>query len=128
MTTTWPGPIFAITVFADDLAATREFYDRVFGAPVVNEDDVSAAYQFENLIINVLQTAEAPELVDPAPVAPASAGVRMQFTINVDDVDATHALLTETGVTFLNGPIDRPWGIRTAAFQDPAGHVWEIAS
>ncbi|HPM51986.1 MAG TPA: hypothetical protein PK282_07100, partial [Rhodoglobus sp.] len=27
----------------------------------------------------------------------------------------------------LNGPVDRPWGIRTAAFADPAGHVWEIA-
>jgi uncharacterized glyoxalase superfamily protein PhnB len=30
-------------------------------------------------------------------------------------------------VKLLNGPMDRPWGIRTAAFADPAGHVWEIA-
>ncbi len=27
----------------------------------------------------------------------------------------------------LNGPQDRPWGRRTAAFADPAGHVWELA-
>jgi uncharacterized glyoxalase superfamily protein PhnB len=27
----------------------------------------------------------------------------------------------------LNGPIDRPWGRRTAAFADPAGHLWEVA-
>jgi uncharacterized glyoxalase superfamily protein PhnB len=30
-------------------------------------------------------------------------------------------------VALLNGPIDRPWGRRTAAFADPAGNVWEIA-
>ena len=36
--------------------------------------------------------------------------------------------LAERGVALLNGPVDRPWGIRTAAFADPAGHVWEIAA
>jgi uncharacterized glyoxalase superfamily protein PhnB len=27
----------------------------------------------------------------------------------------------------VNGPVDRPWGRRTAAFADPAGHAWEVA-
>ena len=27
----------------------------------------------------------------------------------------------------VDGPMDRPWGIRTAAFADPGGHIWEIA-
>ena len=31
------------------------------------------------------------------------------------------------GVELLNGPVDRPWGVRTAAFADPAGHIWELA-
>jgi uncharacterized glyoxalase superfamily protein PhnB len=35
--------------------------------------------------------------------------------------------LRAIGVELLNGPIDRPWGRRTAAFADPSGHVWEIA-
>jgi uncharacterized glyoxalase superfamily protein PhnB len=52
----------------------------------------------------------------------------MQLTVHVDDVDATCRLLAERGVALLNGPLDRPWGIRTAAFADPAGHVWEIAA
>ena len=26
------------------------------------------------------------------------------------------------------GPMDRPWGIRTASFRDPGGHIWEIAT
>jgi hypothetical protein len=35
--------------------------------------------------------------------------------------------LTRRGGKLLNGPMDRPWGIRTAAFQDPGRHIWEIA-
>ncbi|MET9104597.1 MULTISPECIES: VOC family protein [Streptomyces] len=49
------------------------------------------------------------------------------FTLPVDDVDAMYEELTSRGVTLLNGPMDRPWGIRTASFKDPGGHIWEIA-
>jgi uncharacterized glyoxalase superfamily protein PhnB len=51
----------------------------------------------------------------------------MQLTIPVDDVDVRCAELAALGVELLNGPMDRPWGIRTASFTDPAGHIWEIA-
>ena len=27
----------------------------------------------------------------------------------------------------INGPLDRPWGVRTITFADPGGHIWEIA-
>jgi lactoylglutathione lyase len=53
--------------------------------------------------------------------------VRVLLTIKVADVDAVCAALKSHGVPLLNGPVDRPWGRRTAAFADPAGHVWEIA-
>jgi catechol 2,3-dioxygenase-like lactoylglutathione lyase family enzyme len=52
---------------------------------------------------------------------------RAQLTVFVDDADAACAQLAEQGVTLLNGPLDREWGVRTAAFADPDGHVWEIA-
>ncbi len=52
---------------------------------------------------------------------------RFQFTIPVDDVDAACAELATRGVGLLNGPMDRPWGIRTASFTDPDGHIWEFA-
>ena len=29
--------------------------------------------------------------------------------------------------SLLNGPVDRDWGMRTASFADPDGHIWEIA-
>jgi catechol 2,3-dioxygenase-like lactoylglutathione lyase family enzyme len=123
----WPGPIYAITLFAEDLEATKRFYQDVFALPVVYEDDNSAVFKFGETLINLLKATEAKELIEPAPVATREAGSRVQFTINVDDVDATCAELTTRGVTLLNGPMDRPWGIRTASFMDPGGHIWEIA-
>jgi catechol 2,3-dioxygenase-like lactoylglutathione lyase family enzyme len=123
----WPGKISAITLFVEDLSATKRFYQDVFGVPVHYEDETSAVFDFGNTLINLLQATEAPELIEPARVAPPDAGSRMQFTIDVDDVDAMCAELTARGVELLNGPIDRPWGIRTASFRDPAGHIWEIA-
>ncbi|HYH93104.1 MAG TPA: VOC family protein [Candidatus Saccharimonadales bacterium] len=124
---TWPGKVSAITLFAEDLDETKRFYQDVFGLPVHYEDDASAVFDFGNLLVNLLTISEAPGLIGPARVASPDAGSRFQFTIDVDDVDATCALLAERGVELLNGPMDRPWGIRTATFRDPAGAIWEIA-
>jgi len=116
-----------VTLFAEDLDATKQFYAEVFGLPVHYEDGSSAVFKFGDTLVNLLSVKAAPELIEPATVAGRDAGARFQFTLEVDDVDATCAELTARGVELLNGPVDRPWGIRTASFRDPAGHIWEIA-
>ncbi len=123
----WPRGIGAITLFVEELEAAKTFYREVFGLKVAFDDDDSAVFDFGNTIINLLKTTAARELIDPAPVAPRDAGSRLQLTIQVDDVDAICAELARRGVELLNGPMDRPWGIRTASFSDPGGHIWEIA-
>ncbi|HEY2042264.1 MAG TPA: VOC family protein [Jatrophihabitans sp.] len=123
----WPGGIGAITLFVDELSVAKEFYLKVFGLPVTYEDDDSAVFTFQNTLVNLLSSKAAPDLISPATVAPRAAGSRVQFTIEVDDVDAVCADLIARGVELLNGPMDRPWGIRTASFMDPGGHIWEIA-
>lgn len=123
----WPRGIGAITLFVEDLEAAKRFYREVFGLPVAFEDDDSAVFDFGNTIINLLKAAAARELIAPAAVASREAGSRLQLTIQVDDVDATCAELATRGVELLNGPMDRPWGVRTASFSDPGGHIWEIA-
>ena len=123
----WPGAIAAITLFMEDLEAAKRFYREVFELPVVFDDDNSAVFRFGETLVNLLKTSEAPGLVEPATVATRDAGVRFQFTLGVDDVDAMCEKLNERGVELLNGPMDRPWGIRTASFRDPGGHIWEIA-
>lgn len=122
-----PKSIYAITLFVEDLERSRLFYQKVFGLPVFFEDDNSAVFKFENTLINLLQISAARSLIDPGVVAEAGAGSRFQLTIPVDDVDAACAELAARGVELLNGPMDRAWGVRTASFTDPGGHIWEFA-
>ncbi len=124
----WPKGIAAITLFVEELEAAKKFYRGVFGLPVVFEDDNSAVFKFGDTLVNLLTATAAPELIEPAAVATRESGSRSVFTITVDDVDAMCAELTKRGVELLNGPMDRPWGPRTASFRDPGGHIWEVAT
>lgn len=123
----WPQALATTTLFVDDLGMTKQFYQRVFGLPLVFEDDDSAVFKLGTMLVNLLKVEAAAELVAPAEVAGRGEGARFVFTIEVDDVDAMCAELAARGVTLLNGPMDRPWGVRTASFVDPAGYIWEIA-
>ena len=126
-TSLWSNGLFAITIYADNLAVSRKFYGEMLHMQEIFSNHDSVVYQMGSACLNVLMKENAPELVEPLPIAPSSAGSRSLLTVTVDDVDAAHAALVARGVTFLNGPIDRPWGMRTAAFADPSGHCWELA-
>jgi lactoylglutathione lyase len=117
----------AITLFVQDVQRSKTFYTTVFGLPVVYADENSAVIKFENTMINLLSISAAPDLIGPAAVASPHAGASFQLTIWVDDTDAVCAELGTHAVTLLNGPMDRAWGMRTASFTDPDGHIWEVA-
>lgn len=117
----------ALTLFVEDLEASASFYRDVLGLRGVHEDEDSTVFDLGGTLVNLLRTAAVGDLIEPAPVAPPGVGARMQLSAWVDDVDAACAVLKSRGVALLNGPVDRPWGMRTAAFTDPSGTVWEIA-
>jgi catechol 2,3-dioxygenase-like lactoylglutathione lyase family enzyme len=117
----------AITLFVEDPRRSQSFYEEVFGLPVIWEDEDSAAFRFENTIVNLLKIPAARDLIKPGSVSNRESGSRFQLTIWVDDADAVSAELMTRGVELLNGPMDREWGVRTASFTDPDGHIWEIA-
>ncbi len=123
----WVKEIAAITLFVEDLSAAKHFYQQVFGLPVMFEDKDSCVFKFGNTLVNLLKSTEAKELIEPAKVASRDSGSRFVFTLAVDDVDAMCKELASRGVKLLNGPMDRPWGARTASFMDPSGYIWEIA-
>ncbi|MDN4068900.1 VOC family protein [Paenibacillus vini] len=119
--------INVITLFVEDLHAAKSFYHEIFGLSAAYEDENSAVFDFANMSINLLDITAARGLIAPEEVANQKAGSRFQFTIRIDDVDAVCTELNSRGVTLLNGPMNRPWGVRTASFADPGGHIWEIA-
>ena len=116
-----------VSLFIPDLDESIDFYRRVFGVELVFTDEASAVFQFSNLLINLLVDSHASNLITPAEVAQPEMGNRFQFTIAVDDVDRVCETLRALKVELLNGPMDRPWGIRSASFKDPGGHIWEIS-
>jgi lactoylglutathione lyase len=117
----------AITMFVEDPTRSKSFYQDVFGLPPIYEDENAVAFGFENMVVNLLKTPAAHELIDPAPVGARDAGSRFQLTIGVTDTDAVCKELATRGVSLLNGPMNREWGMRTASFTDPDGHIWEVA-
>ena len=118
----------AITMFIDDTTRSKAFYEQVFGVKAVYEDEDAVAFEFENMVVNLLRVPAAHELIAPAPVGDADAPRRFQLTIEVEDTDAVCEQLAARGAELLNGPMDREWGLRTAAFTDPDGHIWEVAA
>lgn len=124
----WQKKIGAITLFVEDTDRSKSFYQKVFDLQPMLEDDTGAGFRLENTLLFLTKSSQAPALIAPAVVGSPANGPRHVFAIIVDDVDAVCAELNEKGVALLNGPEDRPWGMRTANFQDPDGYVWEIAT
>ena len=121
----WEREIGAMTLFVPDLDGATDFYQQVFGLDGDRLDDDTAMFRFKNLYVFLHKAAVAQVPVSEVQEeAQKGAG---QFAIIVDDVDAVCSDLTARGVQLIAGPADRPWGMRTITFADPAGHVWEIA-
>src|SRR6266540_6684472 len=70
----------AITLFVEDPQRAKSLYQEVFDPSAIYEDESSAAFKFDNLIVNLLRTPAAAELIDPATVAGLEAGSRFQLT------------------------------------------------
>jgi lactoylglutathione lyase len=117
----------AIIPFVADLQQTRAFYHDVLGLDVVFEDADCVGFKLEGRAFIALQVDRAREQLQGEPTATPRAGATAFLTTFTDDVDGVHANLAERGISFFQQPADQPWGMRTAYFKDPDGHVWEIA-
>ena len=102
----WPKKLSAITLFTEDLAATKRFYAEVFGVRQIFEDPSSVVFDFGNTLINLLDATAVPELIEPATIGDPAGGPRAVMTLDVDDVDAVCAELAKRGVS----PPERPDG------------------
>jgi lactoylglutathione lyase len=117
----------AIILFVADLPRSKVFYHDVLGLDVEFEDGESVGFKIEGLAFIVLQVDRARVQLQGEPTATPRAGATAFLATFTGDVDALHANLVERGVPFFQRPADLPWGMRTAYFKDPDGHVWEIA-
>ena len=123
---TWATKLAGVSLVQERLAEAKAFYTEVFELRSVFEDEDNVVFKIGETVVHLLGARAAPNLIGPGPVAAQSAGHRAQLAIQVDDVDDLCRQLVQRGVRILSGPMDRPWGIRTANFEDPGGHLWEV--
>lgn len=124
-----------VTLGVDDLARALAFYRDGLGWPtagIVGEDIPNGAVVFFDLA-NGLKLALWPRtsLAEEARI-PGQGRAPSEFALahNVrtrEEVDAVVALAARAGARVTNPPADRAWGGYSGYFQDPDGHVWEIA-
>jgi catechol 2,3-dioxygenase-like lactoylglutathione lyase family enzyme len=123
--TDWEKQIGAMTLYVPDLARGKAFYQDAFGLEGREVGGDSVMFRFKDTYVFLRESTQAGE--PPGEIRDEALNGAGQFAIIVEDVDAVSAELTEHGVELLSGPADRPWGMRTVTFADPAGHFWEIA-
>jgi lactoylglutathione lyase len=124
----WEKEIGAITLFVEDPGRAKAFYQKFFALQPQFETETDAMFRLQNTMLFLTKSSQAARMIAPAVVGRPGNGPRHVFAIIVDDVDTVCAELREKGIALLNGPEDRPWGMRTANVTDPDGYVWEIAT
>ncbi|HKY49815.1 MAG TPA: VOC family protein [Candidatus Limnocylindria bacterium] len=127
--------ITLITLAVADLERSLAFYRDGLGWPtegIVGQDIENGAVVFFELQSG-LKLALWPRAslakearVDVDRHGPASFEVAHNVRSKAE-VDEVVALATTAGAKVTNPPADRPWGGYSAHFQDPDGHLWEIA-
>jgi catechol 2,3-dioxygenase-like lactoylglutathione lyase family enzyme len=123
-----PKSVSAITLFVEDPARSKAFYERVFEVVPVEEEDGTVIFELGNLFLRLLSRREAEtEMLGQVPLADPGSGSSFELAMRVTDAHARAAELTERGVAIAFGPIDRLWGVRHVAFRDPDGHLWVLS-
>lgn len=118
-----------VVLFADDFDGALAFYREKVGLPVRFRALGYAELAVDGSRLALLARSRVPELAgERHTVRPATGAHEGAVTLLVEDVDRTHRELSGRGVPFLGAPQDRAWGQRTAYFQDPEGHLIEIAT
>lgn len=119
--------IMATVLFVRDLDRGMAFYRDTLGLEVQGRDADSVAFRMENVYFQLLSVSAAADLLgEDATALKLDGGPRVLLAAGVEDVDAAYEALKARGVTFLRPPTDQFWGLRTAHFADPDGHLWEI--
>lgn len=114
----------------DDADAALVFYRDVVGFEVIQDVDmgdgmrwitVAPAGSDVSIVLTPVGAGESDE--DRESLADLLAkGSLGGVVLATDDLDADFARIEASGADIVQEPTDQPWGVRDAAFRDPAGN------
>lgn len=99
---------------ADSAGAGRGFFIGVLGMEVAMEHPFITTYRGAGGAVQLSVLADDPS------------GMRPDYSVGVDDVDACHARAVAQGTPVVYGPADEPWGVRRFFACDPLGRIANI--
>jgi catechol 2,3-dioxygenase-like lactoylglutathione lyase family enzyme len=104
-----------LSLYVNDLSASRQFYGDYLGLPVVEDEEwgVILALGDASLFLHPRETGDVQHV---------------ELTFDVDDADTMMAALRERGVRVLDEVADRAWGDRDGAVADPDGNTVYLRS
>jgi catechol 2,3-dioxygenase-like lactoylglutathione lyase family enzyme len=127
--------ITVITLGVDNLERSLKFYQDRLGFPTQGivgtefEHGAVAFFDLQHGLKLAIWTRKDLAHEAKVPLGPSSA---TEFTLghNVGskaEVDTVIAQVKQAGAVITDPPHDAFWGGYTASFQDPDGHLWEVA-
>ena len=132
--------IHVITLAVDDLDRALAFYrdglgfqtEGLIGTEFKGDDGApdgtTAVFHLDGgLMLSIYPRSELAKdaLVPVAPARPGEFSVGHAVTSRAE-VDEVISQAEAAGATVTDRPHDRSWGIYSAYFQDPDGHLWEV--
>jgi len=115
-----------VILVTDKFEESRQFYKDVLGLKIVREAAKEEFVQFKmsNCYLAIYGRKEVQKLVGKIYIKKPSSAI---YTFGeVEDVDKEYERLKGKGVKFIKKPATQLWGQRTAYYNDPDGHIWEI--
>jgi len=114
-----------VIIYHTDMKTARAFYENILGLKIREITyDWFIGYWVSEKHEMTLCISTSPD--ERSRWGAAGKGVLIDFV--VPDVDEAYALLKSRGVGFVEPPTNKPWGLRTASFLDPAGYTLTITS
>lgn len=119
-------------LYVDDMARSVAFFRDVLGLDAMLETDRLTAFDAgrQGVLLVFLRGASQDDMPGPNGVVPGHDGrgpLHMAFAIAAESYDAWHARLRDADV-LIRGEMNWPRGGRSLYFEDPDGHVLELAT
>lgn len=125
------GRVLETSLYVDDLARARKFYERHFDLRVLHADARMCAYAAGDTVLLLFQRREGLTPVEmPHGSIPPHDGdgpLHVAFAIDADDLTIWEDELAESGVP-IEGRVRWPRGGQSIYFRDPDGHLIELAT
>ncbi len=112
----------------EDLSRSLEFYRDGLGWKPGFETEGIAFFQMNGLLFSIVQKKVLEDDFE-GKIQMGGKSVTLAHNVNSkEEVDSVlHGVSKIAGATQIQGPVDRFWGGYSGYFEDPDGHLWEVA-